>query len=288
MAKVLMLGFVRRLMAGSCRHTLFASGRTLFVPAWELRGIVRGGLGGRRIVAIATLLSVAVLVDRSRTRTDLYHRKPPLPRLCLHFRAPFRRSRRGRFVGRKPGRQGHGTRRVRRKLSGVYALHEELWKRRLEFNDYEDRLTLVYGDMKTTSFIRRIKQDQLEASDLWERKKWMLPVPALFHVELNYIELLFRKFWDTGSDGSFSSVTIFSDVQFFGRGRSIKKKDIKYHQPLLLHGFTSRILAFVINELVDRQCLDPETMTIEDISREMKKLTEKEEGEELDSMLEKI
>ncbi|KAI1820669.1 hypothetical protein F4861DRAFT_542738 [Xylaria intraflava] len=50
-------------------------------------------------------------------------------------------------------------------IDGVYQVHEELWKRRLEFKDYDERLTLVYGDQKTTSFIRRIKQSQSEASD---------------------------------------------------------------------------------------------------------------------------
>ncbi|KAI1827953.1 hypothetical protein F4861DRAFT_535389 [Xylaria intraflava] len=139
-------------------------------------------------------------------------------------------------------------------IDGVYRVHEELWQRRLEFKEYDDRLTLVYGDQKTTSFIRRIKQSQSEASEPWERKKWMLPVPALFHIELNYIEMLFRVFWDTGDSKTRSSAVISADVEFFQRGRHINKRSLKYHQtvPLLIHGFTARILALLLRELRTR------------------------------------
>ncbi|KAI1818892.1 hypothetical protein F4861DRAFT_544588, partial [Xylaria intraflava] len=139
-------------------------------------------------------------------------------------------------------------------IDGVYQVHEELWKHRLEFKEYDERLTLVYGDQKTTSFIRRIKQSQSEASDPWERKKWMVPVPALFHVELNLVEMIFRVFWDTGDKGVRSNAVISSDVNFFQRGRHINRKSIRYHQavPLLIHGFTGRILALVLGVLRDK------------------------------------
>ncbi|KAK3360956.1 hypothetical protein B0T24DRAFT_586027 [Lasiosphaeria ovina] len=152
-------------------------------------------------------------------------------------------------------------------IDGVYKLHEELWKRRLDFKEYDERLTLVYGDCKTTTFIRRIKQSQLEASELWEQKKWLLPVPALFHIELNYIEMLFRMFWDTGSNKSLSTAVISADVQFFQRGKHITKKDIKYHQvlPLLMHGYTARVLAFVIHHLVEEGKLLDKDLTVDGI-----------------------
>lgn len=158
-------------------------------------------------------------------------------------------------------------------IEGVYRLHEELWQRRLEFKDYNDRLTLVYGDMKTTSFIRRIQRSQLEATDSWEQRKWMLPIPAFFHIELNYIEMLFRIFWDTGSK-SMSSATISADVHFFQRGRHIHKKDVKYHQvmPLLMHGYTARIVAFVIQRMVDAEKLNANELTIDVVKQAMEDL----------------
>jgi hypothetical protein len=60
-------------------------------------------------------------------------------------------------------------------LDRVYNLHEELFKRRLEFEKYGERMIVVHGDQKTVSYIRRIQQDQVEASDTWEQKRWMLP-----------------------------------------------------------------------------------------------------------------
>ena len=170
-------------------------------------------------------------------------------------------------------------------ISGVYKLHEEIWHRRLGFKEYDERLTLVYGDMKTTSFIRRIKQSQLEASDLWEQKKWMLPIPAFFHIELNYIEMLFRVFWDTGNTSMLSSAVISADVAFFQRTKHISKKSIKYHQvlPLLMHGYTARILAFVIHHLVDRDSL-PGSLNIDTVKEAMAALN----LEVLEDILERI
>lgn len=165
-------------------------------------------------------------------------------------------------------------------LDGVYNLHEELFKRRLEFKEYDERMTLVHGDQKTVSYIRRIQQDQVEASDKWEQKRWMLPVPAFFHVELNFIEMMFRVFWDTSfaidrkkgtKQPARSSATISADVQFFQRGKNITKKDIKYHQvmPLLMHGFTARILAFLVEHLIDSGALG-EHLTVDDVHTALK------------------
>lgn len=141
-------------------------------------------------------------------------------------------------------------------IDGVYRLHETLFKDRLDMKDCPDRLILVHGDQKTTSFIRRIKNSQLESVDTWEQKKWIIPVPAFFHIELNYIEMLFRIFWDTGAKTT-SPATISADVQFFHRGKNISKKDIKYHQvlPLLMHGFTARVLAFILQDLMEGDIL---------------------------------
>jgi hypothetical protein len=158
-------------------------------------------------------------------------------------------------------------------IQGVYNIHEELWKQRLNFKEYDHRLTLVYGDQKTTSFIRRVQQDQVEASEQWEQRRWMLPVPAFFHIEMNFMEMLFRTFWDTGDANVRSTATISSDVVFFRREKAITKKDMKYHQamPLLIHGFTSRIVAFLIADLVDSGVLERGGgMTVNAIEEAMK------------------
>ena len=49
-------------------------------------------------------------------------------------------------------------------LDRVYNLHEELFKRRLEFEKYGERMIVVHGDQKTVSYIRRIRQAATDAS----------------------------------------------------------------------------------------------------------------------------
>jgi hypothetical protein len=77
-------------------------------------------------------------------------------------------------------------------LDGTYRVREKIFKRKLWFKEYDNRIILVFGDQKTTSFCRRLKQDQAESKDNWQQKHWMLPVPALLQVELNYMEMMFR------------------------------------------------------------------------------------------------
>ena len=129
-------------------------------------------------------------------------------------------------------------------ISGVYRVHDKLFKRILEFKEYAERLVIIYGNHMTTAHMRSIIAAQLEAKDDYNRKQWMLPVPAFFHIKLNFIEMIFRVFWD-----SFVS----EDVQFLGRSQHISRQKVKYHHalPLLQDAFRSRILAFLIRELVD-------------------------------------
>jgi hypothetical protein len=172
------------------------------------------------------------------------------------------------------------------RISKVYNIYEELFKKVLGFREYDPRLTLVYGDMRTTAFIRGTQNDQLGASDPWEQRKWMLPVPGYFHIEMNYIEMLFRVFWDTGDKTIRSSAIISNDVYNFHRGRHIKKSDIKIHQvfPMLLHGLSARISAFLIEALVDAGELDPDDLHVEAVFQALKKMKKEVREEVLDDV----
>lgn len=71
---------------------------------------------------------------------------------------------------------------------------------------------------------------------------------------------------------------ISGDVQFFQRGKNITKckKDIKRHQvmPLLMHRYTARILAFVIDGLIQHNILDPDALTIDTVDEVFKTIDE--------------
>lgn len=83
---------------------------------------------------------------------------------------------------------------------------------------------------------------------------------AGFHIELNYIELLFRNCYDTGDSKTKSFATILHDVSSLARIKSINKKDIKYHKvmPLFYYSLSARLIAFVIHALVQRKLLTVE------------------------------
>ncbi|OTB19486.1 hypothetical protein K445DRAFT_72938 [Daldinia sp. EC12] len=136
-------------------------------------------------------------------------------------------------------------------ISGVYRVHDALFRDILDYRDYESRLTLVHGDQKTTSFIRAIVASQLEAGGVYDRKQWMLPVPTFFHIMMNYIHLIFRVFWDA---------FVGEAVSFLGRGQHIQKDNAKYHEalPLLQDAFNGHIVAFLIHDLVEEGVLVPD------------------------------
>ena len=68
---------------------------------------------------------------------------------------------------------------------------------------FEQRLFLIYGDQKTTQRIRSIKQRREQAQRPYDRLQWALPVPALFHLRMNYLYMISRlHFHGPGGDQS--------------------------------------------------------------------------------------
>jgi hypothetical protein len=66
---------------------------------------------------------------------------------------------------------------------------------------FENRLFLIYGDQKTTQRIRSIKQRREQAQRPYDRLRWALPVPALFHLRMNYLYMISRlHFGGSGGD----------------------------------------------------------------------------------------
>jgi hypothetical protein len=159
-------------------------------------------------------------------------------------------------------------------IEGVYRLHEELFNVRLKYKDTGERLMLVCGDSKTGIFIRKIQASQLEASNPWERRQWILAVPAFFHVELNYVEFLFRVFWSPEESKVRTTASLYHDANYLGRQRAINKKSVKYHQamPLLKHGFAARILTLFLYELKTQEphLFPHNVLNMDDVERVMK------------------
>ncbi|KAH6985308.1 hypothetical protein EDB80DRAFT_656411 [Ilyonectria destructans] len=118
-------------------------------------------------------------------------------------------------------------------------------------SDFERRLFLIYGDQKTTQRIRSIKQRREEAERPYDRLQWALPVPALFHLRMNYLYMISRlHFGGPGSDQS----TLYDAMNFWTRKKISKAKaDFYALEQLIIHSFQARVCALLWNKLAQSE-----------------------------------
>ncbi len=112
---------------------------------------------------------------------------------------------------------------------------------------FKQRLFLIYGDQKTTQRIRSIKQYREEARQPYDRLQWALPVPALFHLRMNYLYMISRlHFGGAGSDQS----TLYDAMNFWTRKKISKSSSDFYAlEQLIIHSFQARVCALLWNML---------------------------------------
>jgi len=75
-------------------------------------------------------------------------------------------------------------------LAGTYKVHEEIFLNQLHRDrdkEFADVLYLVYGDQKTASLNRSVKDEQRSAQLPFDHRDWCLPLPALFHLRMNFL-----------------------------------------------------------------------------------------------------
>jgi hypothetical protein len=129
----------------------------------------------------------------------------------------------------------------------------------LPVEQFKNALYLIYGDQKTIQRIRTIKTRRRAAARAVDRLEWALPVPALFHLRMNYLFMLSRTHFGAACDGSQS--TLYHAMNLWSRkGISRAKSNFYALQQLVIHSFQSRICAIAM-ELVshrrsDRRNLD--------------------------------
>ena len=101
---------------------------------------------------------------------------------------------------------------------------------------FKQRLFLVYGDQKTTQRIRTIKSRRSRATQAVDSLRWVLPVPALFHIRMNYLYMLSRTHFSAAGDGS--KATLYDAMNFWIRkGIQSKKADFYALEQLIIHSF---------------------------------------------------
>jgi hypothetical protein len=134
-------------------------------------------------------------------------------------------------------------------IEGTYGVHRDIWLQKLGLKeddatgDFATRLWLVCGDQLSGSNSRAVQKAQSRASQAYDRRKWMLTVPGLFHVQMNLLHTIVRTHWKP-QGRQFSRATLLHDVNYWNRS-GITQENAKFHlvEPLLRQGFAARVLA---------------------------------------------
>ncbi|RSL76867.1 hypothetical protein CEP52_017762 [Fusarium oligoseptatum] len=122
---------------------------------------------------------------------------------------------------------------------------------RLPDEAFKERLLPIYGDQKTTQRIRMTKSRRARAARPVDSLRRALPIPALFHIKMNYLYLLSRTHFGSACDGS--EATLWHAMNFWIR-KGIYKKKADFHalEQLIIQSFQARVCAFMwpkLNEL---------------------------------------
>jgi len=114
--------------------------------------------------------------------------------------------------------------------------------------DFKNQLYLVYGDQKTTQLIRSVKIEQRAATLDYDRREWLLPVPSLFHLRMNFLWMIQRT--HSGGPSCPEPPTLFHNMNFWNR-KQIPLAKAPFHllEELILHSWDSRIIALVYTQL---------------------------------------
>lgn len=133
--------------------------------------------------------------------------------------------------------------------AGNFMVLENIFRQQYRLPDsaFEHHLFLIYGDQKTTQRIRTIRRRRERARQPYNSLRWALPVPALFHLRMNYLYMVSRvHFGGQGGDQS----TLYDAMNFWTRkGISKSKSDFYALEQLVIHSFQARVCALVWHRL---------------------------------------
>jgi hypothetical protein len=120
-----------------------------------------------------------------------------------------------------------------------------------------DRLFLIYGDQKTSSLVRSCKAIRSDVPDRYESYKWVLPVPGLWHLQLNYLYMVIKIF-NGGGKHAHDSSTLFYHIKVSNRrNMPIEKAPFHHLKELMLHSFDARVVTLFLVKPQEIIHLDP-------------------------------
>jgi hypothetical protein len=136
-------------------------------------------------------------------------------------------------------------------IDGNYQVHKSIFVDQFGLDpekQFQNRLYLVYGDQKTVQLIRSVKSEQRTATLDYDRRDWLLPVPSLFHLRMNFLWMIQRT--HSGGPRCPEASTLFHNMNFWNR-KQIPLAKAPFHllEELILHSWDSRIIAMVYTHL---------------------------------------
>ena len=106
----------------------------------------------------------------------------------------------------------------------------------------------MYGDQKTVARLRSIKARRAIDTDPYESLQWLLPVPALFHLKMNWVGLIHRTHFLEKYSKSPFSLAYTRDLLNRKRVNQYKS-DFFALEEFVVHNFQGRIIAAIQSEL---------------------------------------
>jgi hypothetical protein len=154
---------------------------------------------------------------------------------------------------------------------GTHQVHKQIMKQigvdeEKDPSFFNSRLVLFYGDQKTVTLSRSARIEMADSLSPVERRNWLLPIPALFHVQMNFIQgVMIQTHWSPKGSGKgkddpkHSAHTILADIQFLRR-KGISEDRPPFHllDEVLHQGFYARLLALFYNVLKVRKLFNPQ------------------------------
>ena len=124
---------------------------------------------------------------------------------------------------------------------------------------YTNQLALIVGDHKTWArILSTMFQHQVQESSVYEQYGWILPIGALFHLQLNMIDMLLNNHYGSTKVKDSARSNLRNHVEFWGQKKCRPKGwDFYATEELILQSHKARIVATLWNVVEsDKSSLD--------------------------------
>lgn len=142
-------------------------------------------------------------------------------------------------------------------IKGTYAVHKDTFLNFLQLNrdtDFGERLWITVSDQTTVERIRSIRAESVESAKPFDKRSFILAVPAWFHILMNCGNTLLRTYWNNNQDGESLAHCLSEDARFWSlKGVSEKKPKFYLIQSLIFRSYRARVTALFLQEMTDRQ-----------------------------------